>query len=852
MEKYLTLHGHFYQPPRENPWTEVIDRQPSAHPEHDWNERINAECYFPNAFARILDDSGRITEIINNYTLLNFNFGPTLLSWLEIHAPRVYKRVLEADQESMEMFNGHGAAIAQCYNHTIMPLAPIEDQRTQILWGVADFKHRFQREPESIWLPETAINQQTFNLLTDFPFKYIILSPHQAQRVRPLPEENGDAWRLVDNGQIDMRRPYRCFAQNENGEKIQDRFIDVFFYHGDLSRGISFERLLHDSKIFATRLEEAFGEGEGDLLISTATDGETFGHHQEFGEMAAAYLLHNEAPLRGMKPINFGAFLEKNPPQFEAELKPGPDGEGTAWSCAHGVGRWTRDCGCNTGGEMHWNQSWRQPLRDALDFLRDELNRRTAEIGEKYFKDVDAARNAYIDVILDRESPTGALERFLTAHTHDHLEEDDIVKALKVMEMQRNMQLMYTSCGWFFSELSGIETVQVMKYAARAIQLGKDVFGEFLESPFLEKLKLAKSNIRLHHDGEWIYNNFVKPRVVTFGKVINHFAITSMFKKKPSRGKSHRIYTYHIDEAERHSAESENAKIRLGFVHTQSHITLEKVRAAYVLLNLNDGEEIVCFVKRTKRDLDFSALKISALQLFSRKSGRELIETMEKLVGGLSYTLGDLFYDERQKIVDIILTQQLREIGAGYREIFDKYRNMLSTISNLDLPLPESVMLPAKLTLGDAVAEQARRLKKSSAHANFQKALDAVRLAEKLGIELDTQEASQIFQKTLEKKLLAAIDHFDPAIIQEIANIIDLAKHLKLSLHQAPIQNRLFSILRRHVPAAIMQFEQSEAPNGTRASVDTVLRLAQHFNINVDQMRERFSQTNAVHETVSV
>ncbi|RME02173.1 MAG: DUF3536 domain-containing protein, partial [Calditrichaeota bacterium] len=384
MKKYLTVHGHFYQPPRENPWTESIERQSSANPYHDWNERITHECYFPNGYSRILDVSNRIVNIINNYAAINFNFGPTLLSWLETHAPEVYSRILQADKESLSHYSGHGSAIAQAYNHIIMPLANVRDQHTQILWGIADFRHRFKRDPESIWLPETAINQQTLNLLTEYNFRYIILSPYQARRIRPLGSDE-NAWKSVEAGDIDVRQPYRCYARDEAGKPIPNRYIDIFFYHGELSRGISFENLLRNASHLAERIEHAFGHGKGDKLISIATDGETYGHHERYGDMGLAYLLNVEASMRRLTPVNFAAYLETHPPTYEVELKSGPNGEGTAWSCAHGVGRWYRDCGCKTGGDYRWNQAWRTPLRQALDHLRDRLADFTEEIGQELF-----------------------------------------------------------------------------------------------------------------------------------------------------------------------------------------------------------------------------------------------------------------------------------------------------------------------------------------------------------------------------------------------------------------------------------------------------------------------------------
>ncbi|KAA3662782.1 MAG: DUF3536 domain-containing protein, partial [Calditrichaeota bacterium] len=448
MKKYLIAHGHFYQPPRENPWIEKIEAQSSAFPSHDWNERINSECYYPNGNCRIRDASNHIVDIVNNYKNISFNFGPTLLSWLEVYAPATYELILKADAESVALHNGHGAAIAQCYNHTILPLATERDQRTQIKWGIADFKARFKREPESIWLAETAISQTTLNILTEFNLKYIILSPYQAERMRPLTGEKKN-WTNVQKGDIDIRQPYRCFARDSKDKKIQDKFVDIFFYHGPLSSAISFEHLLRSAPQFVERIDSAFGTDSAAKLVSFATDGEIYGHHERFGDMGLAYLLNMEAPVRDITPTNYGASLARTTVEYEVELKPG---EGTAWSCAHGVGRWYRNCGCSTGGQPGWTQEWRKPLRDALNTLNDKLSEICLRESADVFHDLWNARDDYIHVILNRCDES--LENFFRNNIKDRSLPNVEKKALHLMEIQRNAQLMFTSCGWFFTELS--------------------------------------------------------------------------------------------------------------------------------------------------------------------------------------------------------------------------------------------------------------------------------------------------------------------------------------------------------------------------------------------------------------
>ena len=472
-DAFVAIHGHFYQPPRENPWLEVIETEESAHPFHDWNERITVECYRPNAHARILDGKSKILEIINNYSSISFNFGPTLLPWLEKYFPWVYQTILEADRESLKRF-GHGNAIAQVYNHIIMPLANERDKETEVLWGMADFEKRFHRKPEALWLPETAVNYATLRTLVKYGMRYLILSPFQASRARPF---GGKKWAEASQGRIDTTQPYRCFIQDASGKKLLDQFIDIFFYNGIISKEVAFGDLLKDGNAFCNRFAQFYQESkERPQLIHIATDGETYGHHMKFGEMALAYALDKGFPAKGFELINYGSFLKRFPPVDEVEIDEGPKGEGTSWSCSHGVGRWKENCGCSTGGKPGWNQEWRKPLREALDLLRDELSRVFEKEGEKIFQNVWEARNGYIEVILNRSAE--AIKKFFDQYGTKSLDEKGRIKGLKLLEIQRHALQMYTSCGWFFNDLSGIETIIVLQHAARAIQLAEEWTGE--------------------------------------------------------------------------------------------------------------------------------------------------------------------------------------------------------------------------------------------------------------------------------------------------------------------------------------------------------------------------------------
>ncbi|MBN1153653.1 DUF3536 domain-containing protein [candidate division KSB1 bacterium] len=624
---HLIIHGHFYQPPRENPWIDAIELQESAKPFHDWNERITEESYRPNANSRILGQGNRIIDIVNNYQYISFNFGPTLLHWIRRNAPDVYSAIIEADKQSLIHFSGHGNAIAQAYNHMILPLANKRDKVTQILWGLEDFKYHFDREAESIWLPETAIDHETLETLIDMRIKYIILSPHQALRVRRL--QGHSKWADVSLGTIDTNQAYRCFAMDENGRKSHDRYIDILFYHADLSRGVAFDHLLKNAGRFADSIQHVFdGSRQRDRLVTICTDGETFGHHEPFGDMALAYLLHKEAVSRDFKLTNFGEFLEKHPPHHEVELKPGPNGEGTSWSCFHGVGRWYRDCGCSTGAMGNWNQKWRWNLRKSLDYLRDRLALIFSNAGGHYFLDPWAARDDYIHVITNR-SPE-SMERFWGRNCNRNLSAAEKTICLQLLEMQLHAMLMYTSCAWFFADISGIETVQIMKYAARAIDYAYGFSNEMLEENFLEILKDAHSNLAQMGTGRDIYRRYVSPARFSFHRMANLYAINSFFQKDSEPPESV-IYQYEITSRDQQRISTPRGDLCIGSVEIFHRTTHEKRAYAFLSRKLND----ICFDTFVRwlehADFDYESAKRSVI---AHMNDEDFVIQLPELWGG--------------------------------------------------------------------------------------------------------------------------------------------------------------------------------------------------------------------------
>jgi len=826
-KKFLTIHGHFYQPPRENPWTEAIERQDGAAPFHDWNERIDHECYTPNAYARISDHDHRISTIVNNYEWINFNFGPTLLSWLEKFSPRTYERILAADRNSLRRHPGHGAAIAQAYNHAILPLCNEQDLNTQIRWGLADFRFRFGREPEAMWLPETAVNEAVLRALIDHHMKYVILSPHQAQRVRPL---SGGDWRNVENGEIDITQPYRWFDHRSGGE----RFIDIFFYHGGLARGVGFEHLVRDAKHFAGQVDAAFTNHGHDQpqLVSIATDGETYGHHERFAERGLAYLLQLEAPPRGITLTTYGAYLAEHPPQMEVELKPGPNGEGTAWSCAHGVGRWARNCGCRGGGPAEWHQEWRAPLREALDQLRDELNQLALERGEPLFKDLAAARDAYIEVILQRTPER--LQAFLDRHQRKPLSAEEKLTTIKLMEMLRHAQLMYTSCGWFFTEISGIETVQIIQYAARAIQLAEVLSRRPFEENFLRNLKRAPSNVKEYGDGEGVYHKLVRPAIVSFTRVINTYAFRALFFEAPQQEK---LYHYSLQREDLTTTTAAGANLLTGLVQAQSGITTESLRYGFALLKYGSAHTAQCFIRRVSGGWDYHAQRDALLQRFH--AGGEVAEYLQKHWSAQGFGLQNMFFEERQQVIRLMLQDRLDEIGEAYRKLYEDNLTLIRNIRDLGATIPEELSVPARYTLSNELRLEIEKLGDRTEAEAYRRCLEISRLADRLGLELNTEWAARRLQAMLEKRLLALYDDFSPACCREILSLIDIAQKLKLRITPEPVQNIIFELLQDRVQSLIAA-AAADPQNRLAYELSTLfLQIAYHFNFNIKAYKDR-------------
>lgn len=686
MEKFICVHGHFYQPPRENPWLESVEMQSSASPYHDWNDRICWECYAPNARARLMDGDGRIDRIVSNYSRISFNFGPTLLSWMKEKQPEIHEAIVMADKKAQERFSGHGSALAQAYNHMIMPLANERDKQTQVIWGIRDFESRFGRKPEGMWLPECGADNATLDVLARHGIRFTILSPFQAARVRPL--EGEAEWQDVNGGKIDPKAPYLV-------KLPEGRSIVVFFYDGPISRAVAFEKLLVNGESFAGRILGAIDQGrQDDQLVHVATDGESYGHHFQYGDMALAYALHRIEAGDKAKLTVYGEYLEKHPPRQEAEIH-----QPSAWSCSHGVERWRSDCGCNAG-HAGWNQRWRTPLREALDGLSAGLADFFDKKAREYLREPWKARDDYIDVILDRSDKT--MLAFLSRHQTRALNESDQICAIRLLEMQRHAMLMFTSCGWFFDEISGIETVQVIQYAARALQLATELGAENLEAPFLETLEKAKSNIPENQNGRVIFEKFVKPAVMTRETVAAHYAISSLFESYADEAK---IFSYTIRQEDRKLWTKGSSKLAVGRIKVIFDVTRNSDVVTYAALYMG-GHNLSCGVRHFQDQKSYDSLVDEVGKAFECADFVESIHALDRHFGQTHYSLKNLFRDEQYNVLNQILEATREDIYNSYKSLTDRYASLSHFLNDIQMPPLQSLALAVEFVINAELRKQ--------------------------------------------------------------------------------------------------------------------------------------------------
>jgi alpha-amylase/alpha-mannosidase (GH57 family) len=757
--RFVAIHGHFYQPPRENPWLEHIEGQDSAAPYHDWNARVTAECYAPNTTARRMDAQGRILDVVDNFAALAFNVGPTLMAWLEAERPDVYAAILEADRASRAA-REHGNAIAQAYGHAILPLCSRRDKVTQVRWGLADFRHRFGREAAGMWLPETAVDRETLQVLAEEGVRFTLLAPGQAASVR----EPGGDWRPGAVA-LDPRRAYRC-------EVGHGRTLALFFYDGAISHAIAFDGLLRSGEALASRLLSAFDGGPHGQLVHVATDGETYGHHHRFGEMALAAACARIEASGAATLTNHAAFLAAHPPVLEARVV-----DGSSWSCAHGVERWRADCGCRAGRHPNWTQRWRQPLREALDWLRDAVDPLYEARAAALLKDPWAARDAYVEVLLDRRP--ASVDAFLDRHALRPLNASERVQSLRCLELQRHRLLMYTSCGWFFDEISGIESVQVLRYAARVLQLARLLDGDAgWEAELVRRLAAAPSNVPGLGDGAGVWRRRVAPSVTDLARVAAHYA---MARPSEGYGDPADVHAFRIERLRWARVTSGAASLAIGRVRVTAQLTTEREEVDVAVLHAADGE-IHCRVRAGSSADALSTAQDALFRDFPGFGPPGWPRALERDFGGRSYTPDDVFPDERRRLLTRLAEHALEGGAEDSQRIEGARRRLLDELRSTEGPIPSALAGATRGLLERAAREDLATL---AAGGPVTEAMSRIRelvtTARSLGIALDlgADRVTRSIASALDRTLGALRAGPTAAIVTDALALLDLGEELE-------------------------------------------------------------------------
>ena len=803
MQRYLCIHGHFYQPPRENAWLEKIEVQPSAFPYHDWNERITRECYYPNAFSRVLNDEGKIIDIVNNYARMSFNFGPTLLSWMEQHAPQTYAAILESDQLSQRYFDGHGSAMAQVYNHLIMPLANKRDKETQITWGIRDFETRFKRKPEGMWLGEAAADTETLELLEKHGIKFTLLAPNQAARFRKIGDKT---W----TEGIDPNRHYTyCLP---NGKKIA-----LFFYDGERSQNVAFKGVLQNGKSFAHDLLEGYRGEYDNEFVHIATDGESYGHHHANGDMALAYCLRYIEKNELTQLTNYAQYLAMFEPEYEVQIH-----ENSSWSCAHGVERWRSNCGCHTGGGPNWNQKWREPLRNALDLIRDRMITVFEEGLKDYCSSPWQMREDYIEVIMNRSKQQ--VQTFLKKHIKKELSPSDRTHVMRLLEMQRNAMLMYTSCGWFFNDISGIETIQVLQYACRAIQLAESESDHTLEADFLAVLKEAQSNVHNEGNGAKIYLSQIKPYMLSLTQVGMHYAVASIFADDPE---SLTVLNYDCKSIffERKSAGVQ--KLAFGTTRVDSKVTTSRKEFSFVVIYLGQHHLIGGTSPRISTE-EFKPISDALESAFKQSNVSEVLQIIQKNFKSHTFSFFGMFKDEQMHMLNNYLEQSLGLAYDSMRKIYDHNYNILNVMRQNKLQIPETL----KQNINNVINYEFKELF-SNRQFSLQKMEDLVEETEKWNIQLDHEHINARLNTKLEELFLIFsrdTSHLDA--LDDLLKTIALSKRAQLQPLLVNLQNQVFSFSKN------LFSTNAKAIDGQHVVEEKVQALAVEIGIDLNYIKE--------------
>ena len=677
----------------------------------------------------------------------------------------------------------------------IMPLANRRDKETQVIWGIGDFESRFGRKPEGMWLPETAVDLETLEF-----------TGAERDRVYDPGAAAGAAGATHRDAEL-----AGCFGRAHRSDDglpatpLEPDTISLFFYDGPISRGVAFEGLLDNGEAFADRLMGAFSDSaRGRRLAHIATDGETYGHHHRLGEMALSYAIEYLRSKQLAEITNYGQFLERHPPTHEVEIF-----ENSSWSCIHGIERWRSDCGCNSGHPA-WNQAWRAPLRAALDLLRDELAPRFEEKAREYLKDPWAARNDYISVVLDRSSEK--VIAFLSQHGTRELSQEETVTALKLLELERHLMLMYTSCGWFFDEISGLESTQVMKYAAHAIQISQELFGNGLEQRFLEVLSQARSNIPEHENGACIYQKFTKPAVVDLKKVAAHYAINSIFEAYPERTQ---IYCFSAERVDHRRLEAGRMRLAVGRARFTSVITRESELLSFVALHFGD-HNLSCGVRAFSGNEAYEAMAHDVGEAFSRADIPEVLKIMERELGPTSYSLKTMFRDDQRTVLRQILDVSIEEAESEYRQIFEHHAPLLHFLRDVGTPLPKAIATAVEFALNSRLRQEF-----SQDTIDRERVRNLIEEARGADLSLDTTTLEYTLRLTLERVMTQIEEHpEDLEALSKAEGVVSLARSLPFEVVLWTAQN-IWTGMRHGAFEAIAK----RAESGDRAAFEWVDRF---------------------------
>ncbi|MEA3284374.1 MAG: DUF3536 domain-containing protein [Synergistota bacterium] len=755
MSRYVCIHGHFYQPPRENPWTGVVERQETASPWHDWNERISDQCYGPCGAARLLDEEGLISSTRNCYGSISFNVGPTLLGWLEDRRPWIYRSMLEADRIGAERFEGHGPAIAQVYGHAILPLASERDRRTQVVWGISDFVRRFRRRPEGMWLPEAAVDTESLEVLAGEGIKFALLAPHQVLR-------------LASDAPIDISKPYIC--RLPSGEKIS-----LFFYDGELAREMAFGAALEDGRRLARRLSDRCPDRNGPALEHVAVDGETFGHHHRFGEMALAACLDELDRLPDVDLTVYGRFLEICPPESEVEIV-----ERSSWSCVHGVERWRSDCGCSDGGHPQWHQRWRAPMRGALESLQREADELFKERGSSIFSDPWAVRDRS-ERLYSKLSPLDRVA-FLRDEAGRELSSEEESLGFSLLEMERCSMLMFSSCGWFFDDICRIEAIQVLRYAAKVLDLAERLGKPGLRKPFMDALEKAPSNVPELGDGSRIFSFFVEPASMDLPRVAAHVALYRLFDLDPGETE---FPLMSVKDGTVCRCSSDGEERFFGQLTVRSELTGRSME----LLTLAvwwGGRRVLCGALPITEGADPEVL-LERVRLASNRDDRSVLGS---IFGHRLYSLRHLFRDSRDRVVDEIKSRCEKGLAIAVRDVVLRDENLLLLDGGESVPLRSAAKIFVDYRLNRELSRD---------RPSYGDLIDLLGRSRRWGVQLDRER----LEKAIRSRMVFLAMELErnsvdtDVVLKDMSGLLDLMDRADVKVDLWPFQKALLELKER-------------------------------------------------------